>query len=247
MLEAEKKTSSFSEEELGKMLWVKTDAYLDGNELELASKDLVDELILKYGLLGAMKNLLDFYDDAVIVRRSISKDKRLQHDLSLFIISISSLIARISQLYKPNIYLKLLVQFSNIRNGSFDEKKYISSITEQIVDQTSLLGLDFEFIDQKSLYEIIEPTLENSLHRSINTRTEIIEGCQREIVDNYTATEISMNCDRLSAILANDPNSSTEEIFVAKMIKDIKSELRKLKPLKKKGKKQLEGQMRISL
>ena len=54
LLEKKYDLLSVSEDELGAMLKVKTDTYLNSDSLEEIKKELIDKLVQKYGILESM-------------------------------------------------------------------------------------------------------------------------------------------------------------------------------------------------
>ncbi len=254
LLEKKYDLLSVSEDELGAMLKVKTDTYLNSDSLEEIKKELIDKLVQKYGILESMELLLYLKRDA-IKRKSTVQNSRLKYDLALFIVTIDGILTKLSDTLKPVIYTKLLTQLMNLSNGHFDEERFISTITERSIDLNFLLGLDNENMDQTFLFnpayseeQADEISIdENAVIRSFKNRNRIMDTAKLAIKNQFALTEVSKYCDQLIQILKAKSEENIKLYFIMNILKEIKSEIRKLYVRKRPANKDYGEQLVIKM
>lgn len=221
--------SDIPRDELANMLLVKIKNGMPIEKIEMEKKSIMDSLAKEFGILEVIKRIRRILTCNFRELKNSFLDTRTCADLNLFFISASTFATKLKEVYKPNIYVILELEFLRIENHTFDRESFKENIRREVLSPSYLLSSESQNqFSQDSLFESEQPkeiSPYDSIQNSYSTRTSIMNEIKDRIRRLYSTYSITKYSDMLITILKSE-NSLEAEILID-LINSIKSELRR--------------------
>ena len=228
--------SDLPKEEVAKLMEVKIKKDMSIEQIEEEEKKIIDSLAKEIGLLEAIKRIRRLITCNFREVKSAFLDTRTCADLNLFAIAASTFATKLKEIYKPNIYFILELEFLRLENNTFDRESFKNKIREEFLSSSYILSSeDSEEFSQTSLFGI--ETKENSnvyenISKSYTIRTSVMDEVKNRIRKLYSVYTSTNYIDYLVTILQSE--DSLESEILIDLINSVKSELRRGQVKRKK-------------
>lgn len=221
--------SDIPRDELAEMLMVKIKKDMPIEKIEMEKKSIIDALAKEFGILEVIKRIRRIITCNFRELKKSFQDTRTCTDLSLFSISASNFVTKLKDIYKPNIYVILELEFLRIENHTFDRESFKENIRKEVLSPSYVLSIeDTNQFSQVSIFEnetLVETPPYNSIADSYSKRTSIMAEIKdriRRLYSIYTITEYS---DLLITILKTEDSPEAE--ILIDLISNVRSEFRR--------------------
>lgn len=207
--------------DLQNILKVKPTKSLNINIIEAKIKEIIDELVLEYGMLDILKRLFLILRDGHRYKERFY-GSTTYYDINHFLMASRYLYIEIEKYFSINIYLKIYSLVGKITNKKFDETAFYSYILSESISRERVLGIKPSEISQTCLYgqdEDIQPL--SSILNARQFKTKVSSRIKKALYSAFTKKEIF---DAINTILELLSKSSLLEHKIIKQLieSDIK-------------------------
>lgn len=212
------------------------------NDKEVAIKDIVDSLVLKFGPVDALVRIDTFIKDLRNSRERFLKT-RTHSDIWLLICASKTLYEQVEKVNVLNMVSHIYVTFGKFQDNTFNSNEFLDTILKESTNTHNLLNIPEVDLEQLDLFGRNTLSIEkyNSLVNFTNSKLEAVANLRTVLCSRFTRKEITEFSSMLIELL--DTKEDTSYQIVKMVIIKVMSEV--LKNPKKPSTKRHIMQMKI--